>query len=290
HTICVPGIAILGEWRGALLIGSSSHRPPDLPEIALAHDAARRLSLSLTNAELYERAQQAIATRDRFLSVAAHELRTPITSVAGYADMLGKEVHGRKDPARIDRYVGRLQDAGTRLRSLAEDLLDVSRLRTNELTLRRGQIDLAVELIRIISGFRDRGEAPDGRVWLTSSGTSRPIDGDAERMEQVFSNLIGNALKYSPPESPVQLHLIFEPEHVRLLVADQGIGIDPVALQTIFDPFDRAANALGSEVPGLGLGLYIARSIVTGHGGTITASSDGPGTGTTVTVTLPYAQ
>ena len=286
--ICPAAIVINGAVRGAILAGVERESPLAAGEVALVQDTARRAGLALSNAELYEGARKAIATRDRFLSVAAHELRTPITSVTGYTEMLQREIAARKDPGRIERYVGRLTDAGHRLASLADDLLDVSRLRGSGLTLRRGPVDLAAEVNRLASGFVERGEISGDRVHVTIAGEPSTIEGDAERLEQVITNLMTNAIKYSrASREPVRIDLRSTVRNVVLSVADRGIGVDSASLNGIFEPFGRAQNAVDSEVPGLGLGLYIARAIVERHGGTIEAKSDGPGSGLTVTVSLP---
>ncbi|MDP9367431.1 MAG: ATP-binding protein, partial [Chloroflexota bacterium] len=117
-----------------------------------------------------------------------------------------------------------------------------------------------------------------GRCWVV---------GDPARLEQVLSNLLDNAVKYSPDGGEVRLTLEPDGEGVLLRIRDQGIGLPPGATETIFEPFDRAVNAERRHLPGLGLGLYICRSIVEQHGGRIWAESPGEGNGTTVAVWLP---
>jgi PAS domain S-box-containing protein len=282
------GFAILGEYRGILLVGARHEAPFSVGEIALIQDAARRIGLALTNVDLYAQAQEAVATRDRFLSVAAHELRTPITSVAGYTEMLQKEMANRRDPERIERYVNRLDDAGARLKVLAEDLLDVSRMRTDSLQLRNHEVDFSAEVARIVRAFADRGEQDPERVSIVSTGDPRTVHGDRERLSQVISNLAGNALKYSQSPAPIHILLDYQKDSLVFSVMDEGIGVDLESLDDIFEPFGRSPNAVASNVPGLGLGLYICKSIVIEHGGVISAKSDGPGKGLTVSVTLPY--
>ncbi len=282
------GFSILGEHRGLLLIASRHDRALTVGQIAVIHDAARRLGLALTNAELYERAQQAIAMRDRFLSIAAHELRTPITSVTGYTEMLTKEMANRRDPDRVDRYISRLSDAGAELKRLAEDLLDVSRLRQGSLAHEMEPFNIADLTSQVVQGVRERDQLEPERIALQIVGDPRTCLGDPDRISQVLSNLIGNALKYSAPPTTISVIVRFMDEQVGFVVADQGIGVDTQSLASIFEPFGRSPNAVSSNIPGLGLGLHICKSIVTEHGGEIAATSEGPGTGLAVTVLLPY--
>jgi signal transduction histidine kinase len=119
--------------------------------------------------------------------------------------------------------------------------------------------------------------------------SDRPIQvfGDDDRLKQVVTNLIDNALKYSPESEPVEIDVALTGRTLTLTVQDRGIGVPPRELEQIFDPFGRASNAAAAEVPGLGLGLYICRTIVERHDGTISATSSGPGSGLRVTVRLP---
>jgi PAS domain S-box-containing protein len=284
--VVVP-IVLRGQVRGVLLVGFGADAEVSPPLISMFEDVSRRAGLAIENAGLYLHARQAIEARDQFLSVAAHELRTPITSVTGYARMLLRELGDRKDPERIARYAGRLDEAGGRLATLAEDLLDVSRIRSGQLPLRVGHVDLGKLAQRVALRYAEHRSSARDRIIFSAADGVLPVMADPDRIEQVLTNLIDNALKYSPPDTRVDLILGGDEEIVRLSVRDQGIGVAPESLDAIFEPFGRAANAEETGATGLGLGLYICRTIIERLGGSIWAESEGEATGLTVIIQLP---
>jgi signal transduction histidine kinase len=221
--------------------------------------------------------------------VAAHELRTPITSVAGYTRMLRRELSDRRDPERIERYAIRLDEAGIRLNALAEDLLDVSRIRSGLAPLRVGPVSLTDLATRVATRYAEHRSSARERIRLTCDDDPAMANADPDRVEQVLTNLIDNALKYSPPNTEIDISTAHRDRWVRVAVKDRGIGVDPAHLETIFQPFGRAANAESSGIPGMGLGLYICRTIVERLGGQIWAESAGQDAGLTVIVQLPIA-
>jgi K+-sensing histidine kinase KdpD len=250
-------------------------------------ELADRAALALENARLYERAQEAVRARDQFLSIASHELRTPVTTIRGYAQLLLRaHAQGPIEPERLARYLTTIDLETGRLGRLTQDLLDVSRLQTGQLQLAHQPLDLA-QLARTIgvrfaeqgvSGHRLVAEVPDAPCMVL---------GDADRIEQVLSNLLENAAKYSPGDGAIALSLAVEAGQAVVRVRDEGIGLAPGATEAIFEPFGRAANATSKHIPGLGLGLYICRDLIARHGGRIWAESPGEGRGTTFVVTLP---
>jgi len=284
--IAVP-IVLRGQVRGVLLDGFGTDADVSPALISMIEDVSRRAGLAIENAGLYLHARQAIEARDQFLSVAAHELRTPITSVTGYARMLLRELGERKDPERIVRYAGRLDEAGSRLATLAEDLLDVSRIRSGQLPLRVGRVDLSELAQRVAVRYAEHRSSARDRITLSAAEGVLPVIADPYRIEQVLTNLIDNALKYSPPDTAVELILGGDEELVQLSVRDRGIGVAPESLDAIFEPFGRAANAEETGATGLGLGLYICRTIIERLGGSIWAESEGEGAGLTVKIQLP---
>jgi len=232
----------------------------------------------------------AVEARDRFLSVAAHELRTPVTVVRGMAQHLARQqAGGRVDPARLGQQIDRIADASDRLVALTEDLLDVARLRRGEQPLRAERLDLAALARETVARYRAGGEhdhrfvvdVPDRPCW---------ISGDPDRLGQVLLNLLDNAVKYSPAGGDVQVSVRSTGDGLVLGVRDDGIGLPPGAAEAIFAPFERAANAEQRCLPGLGLGLSICRGIAKRHGGRIWAESPGEEGGTTVSVWLPAAE
>jgi PAS domain S-box-containing protein len=285
--IAVPLIA-RGVTLGALSFVSATPGRFGPSELALAEDLARRAALAMDNARLYRDAQTAIAARDQFMSVAAHELRTPITSINGFSELLRRELHGvAADPDRINRYVDRLVASGGRLGALVEDMLDVSRIQLGQLPLRLEPVDLADLVCRVASNYQEqRGDTRHRLMTAVPSGPC-PIVADEDRLEQVLTNLLDNSVKYTPEGGEIRVALKPGDGTVRLTVSDSGIGLPPAELESIFRPFGRAENAVVDNLPGLGLGLYICRNIVERHGGRIWAESAGEGKGTTIVVWLP---
>ncbi len=260
--------------------------PYTLDDQLLLQELADRAAFVIDNAQLYHQAQEAIGVRDQFLLIAAHELRTPITSLRGYAQLLLRS-HQRNilDAARLERYLPALDESAERLVRLTEDLLDVSRLRTGRLPLRVESFDLAAFARRVVERYREVG--PGHQVLLDLAADLPLVRADPGRLEQVVVNLLDNAVKYSPEGGEVRLIVEREGTGVALRVRDRGIGLPPESAEAIFEPFTRAPNAAARHIPGLGLGLHIAREIAARHGGKIRAESAGEGRGTTISLWLP---
>ena len=236
-------------------------------------------------------AQDAIRTRDEFLSIASHELRTPLAGIVGMAQMLTRQLE-RDDISldRLRRNAAIVQTSADRLARLVDDLLDVSRLRTGQLRMSL----VAVDLNAIIRETLERVEMlhPDHSIVLDAScdaGTCT-IMADPDRLSQVISNVMENAIKYSPEGGAIDVRVRHEGQGVVLRVTDRGIGFNPEVGEQLFEPFGRAANATNRRIPGMGLGLFVSRQIVEAHGGHLRAESPGEGQGATFTLWLPPPQ
>ncbi len=233
--------------------------------------------------------KEAERRKDEWLAAASHELRTPVTSLLGFAQLLERQLRrasGPLQPEDLFEPVTVIQRQARRLRELVNDLLDVSRVQAGRLELQPRPVDL-IELVRAVIGrLRELTPRAGERLHLTAPAT--PVIGmwDPERLDQVFTNLIANALKYDPSGGPIQVVVRAEERQVTVEVTDAGIGIPASDLPALFRPFARARNAVAQGMGGIGLGLYIARDIVARHGGEIRLASE-EGRGTTVTVTLP---
>ncbi len=228
-------------------------------------------------------AEQAVASRDRFISIASHELKTPLTSIKGMAQLLLRSHNaGRLDLDRLGRQLGTIDSQAERLRELIDDLLDISRIQSGRLELRREPGDLVQIVTDLIVSLQDDRRQ---RVILDAD---HPVPGnwDPLRLEQVAQNLLDNALKYAPAETTVEVCVRAVGSDALLIVRDHGIGIPGDELPMLFEPFSRAANAGQRDGSGLGLGLYITRQIIERHGGTISIESF-EGRGSTFTVCLP---
>jgi signal transduction histidine kinase len=288
--IVVP-LVVRERTAGTLTVMSAKPGTYGENELALLQVLARRAAMVLENARLYQEATEAVASRDHFLSVAAHELRTPLTAITGFTELLRREIlGGSPDPAKSERYLRRLTDAGERLAGLVNDVLDVARLRLGELPLRQESTDLAGLMSLILARFRDRVDHGRHQILLELPDEPVPVTVDRDRIEQVIANLLENAVKYSPRGGVIGVAVGLDGEDAVISVTDPGIGLPAESLEAIFLPFGRASNAVEAYVPGLGLGLYICRNIVERHGGTITATSQGPGKGSVLTVRLPIGE
>jgi PAS domain S-box-containing protein len=255
-------------------------------------------------------AEAANRAKDEFLSIAAHELLTPVTALKGQTQTLQRAAAREQvTPERLARVLVSLNASADRLTVLTRDLLDVARLRTGRLPLRPQTLDLAAFAGGVVDAYRDR-LGPDHTLSLAvepeGRGDTPPaVRADPVRLEQVLANLLENAVKYSPAGGPVRVRLRATGRDgataeggapgapgapgTLLRVEDEGIGLPPASEETIFQPFGRAANAEQQAIRGMGLGLHIGRQIAEAHGGRLWATSPGEGRGTTVSLWLPAA-
>jgi signal transduction histidine kinase len=233
-------------------------------------------------------AEAAVRTREEFLSVASHELRTPLTTIKGYVQAVGRLVRQpAPDVDQLKRYVAHLQVQVGRLEGLVLDLLDSSRIQQGRLDLRREQLDLAALAREVVERFQEAPErTPAHRLVLEAPA---PVVGrwDPARLDQVLTNLLSNAFKYSPRGGTVRVAVVAAGGGAELRVSDEGIGIPAAEQGRLFQPFARG-SATPRNIPGAGLGLYITAQIVARHGGRIAVDSQ-PGRGSAFTVWLPLA-
>ena len=290
RAVMIVPLVARGRMLGALsLISTAAGRAYDASDLAIAEELARRCGHAVDNARLHQEAQSAVKARDRFVSIASHELRTPIARVKGYAEMvLAAHSDGDLTDEMLTRSLKRIDHASDRLTGLVRDLLDVSKITAGNLPLRLQTLELT-ELVReVVARYQEHLSAsPAGHLLLDIVGTPGVVSGDPDRIEQVLTNLLDNALKYSPDGAELAVHVQPKARGVLLEVSDRGIGLPPEAAERIFEPFSRAANAEERQITGMGLGLYICRNIVEQHHGRIWARSEGPGHGTVISVWLP---
>lgn len=222
-----------------------------------------------------------------FVSTVSHELRTPLTSIKGFADTILRAGE-RLDVSQQRRYVGIIKDQADRLTRLVEDLLAVSRLESKKLQLTIRALDIREAIDRVLQNLADKAKKHTVLVQVPPGLT--PVWADADRLEQILTNLIDNAIKYSPADTTVTVSakgIQGSPEMVEFAVSDQGVGIPEEHLPQVFSKFGRLDNPLVRQTEGTGLGLYITRSLVLALGGQISVESI-PG-GTTFTVKLQAA-
>ena len=233
--------------------------------------------------------REAVVLRDDFLSVASHELRTPLTALKLEVSNLLRlaRLDAGSERARLIAKVEKIDAQTARLRVLIDDLLDVSSLAAGQLELQIGPVDLAEVAGKVGASFMDEAARLGSR--LTIDAREHAIGcWDRERLEQIVSSLISNAVKYGdgkPIDVTVRAEAGPEGGHARLTVRDQGLGIAPPDQERIFGQFERAANS--GNFGGIGLGLWIVKKIVNVFGGAVSVES-APGAGSTFTVELPY--
>jgi len=246
------------------------------------HDHGREAGVvvihDITMSHQYRRLQ------DEFLALASHELRTPLTSIRGYLDLILRRAHDTSVDERLVYYATRAAGQTRRLTELVGDLTDVTRLQSGKLTLEVGAVDLAALVERVIEMARDL--PPGHTIHLDSAAEPVRVEGDAERLEQVLTNLLTNAFAHAPSDQPIEVRLRREGDAVALDVQDHGRGIAADQLPHLFSRFYQVERGDRPSQGGLGLGLFICREVVAAHGGRIDVAST-EGKGTTFTVWLP---
>jgi signal transduction histidine kinase len=219
-----------------------------------------------------------------FLTTAAHELKTPLTSILGYAELLERQLRKGNGAEREQRAVHAIRTQSQRLNKRIAGLLELGRIDHDQLRLERAPLDLCALARRVVaenepllSQHTIACSTPEGAVM---------VNGDELRLEQVLDNLVQNAIKYSPGGGRVTVSIEQHNNNAWLLVGDEGIGIPPTAIPQLFQRFYRAPNVEPLQTMGMGIGLYVVKEIVQLHGGTINVEST-EGVGSTFRVCLP---
>jgi signal transduction histidine kinase len=272
------------ETLGAIsLVSAESGRHYTQADLQMAEELASRAALAIENSRLYGESQKAVALRDDFISVASHELRTPVTSLRVYTEVLQRQVIKRGDEA-TSRVLGKMNSQIDKLSLLIGDLLDVSKIESGTLALRLE----AVDLVRLVEEVVETIQATADKHRIELKGqVTQPVRADRDRIGQVVSNLLTNAIKYSPQADCVLVRVGDKDGFATVDVEDFGIGMDKVHLNRIFDRFYRVSSPEEKTFPGLGIGLYISREIVRRHGGTMEVTST-KGKGSVFRFTVPY--
>ena len=259
---------------------------------ALLVSVAQHCAQALDRARLYESSQRARAEaenanrlKDEFVSIVSHELRTPLNAMVGWTSMLQ---NGSLDATTSARALQSIHDNATRQAKLIEELLDFSRLKSGRMTLDMDEIDLHDLLRGIVESIIPSVAAKGLELEMPPVPALR-VHGDPRRLEQVFFNLLGNALKFTPRGGRITVAVRAVERSAEIRVSDTGAGIDPAFLPHVFDRFRQADPHTARAYDGVGLGLSIAKELVEAHDGRITAESTGTGRGSTFVVVLPIA-
>jgi PAS domain S-box-containing protein len=278
------GVPLLmkGKLAGAITFSAPPHRHYLPRDLEVAEELARRAALALDNAQLYRRAQEALRARDEFLSVAAHEIRGPLTSLHMAAQGIRK---GKVGSAAMNNMLAVVEREDRRLSRFVDELLDLGHFR-------EGRLQLQYEPVSLAEVVRDVGRRLDHEIIRSRSSistlTEESVVGlwDRFRLEQVVTNVLSNALKFGLGR-PIEVRIRARPGRAFLIVTDHGIGIEPDVMPRLFQPFERGVS--DRHYGGLGLGLHIAKTIVEAMKGSIKVQSS-PTTGTIFTVELPTGE
>jgi signal transduction histidine kinase len=262
-----------------------------------ARQAAGALQQAQATAEMLAEKTRLEGMQNTFVSIVSHELQTPVAIIKSYAATLSRP--DADWPAEtVQRVTHNIEEECDRLTRLITDLLDLSRIQAGRVAMRMGRVDLAELASEVVEQLAPRSPRHSLRTSFPPSSAFPSIDGDADQLRRALVNLVENAVKYSPNGGEVLItgevdphrDRAGRPQAVLLRVIDHGVGIQPGEEERIFDRFHRSDSRLSRSTAGVGLGLYITRSIVESHGGHIWATSAGHGMGSLFTLLLPIRQ
>ncbi|MNY00320.1 Sensor histidine kinase YycG [compost metagenome] len=263
--LAVPVISKSGEVIGGLFFGHPKPAMFSVQHENLVLSIAAQAAIALDNSRLFEQVKSLSDKKDEFIALASHELRTPMTTIKGYLQVLS-----RQDlPAMNKLFVERSLNQINKLNSLVEDMLQMSKIEAGKLEFNSELFDLRQMLAEMAHTFGY--SYPSHQLITTLPDLKITISGDPQRIEQALVNLLNNAVKYSPKADKVYLTLELQDDQAIVKVRDLGIGLSKDQQKNIFSRFYRAENTKG--ISGLGLGLYLTKQIIDRHHGTITFES-----------------
>jgi PAS domain S-box-containing protein len=247
----------------------------DMTEVRRMHDVLRSRA---------EELEESNRVKDEFLATLSHELRTPLTSILGWSRILRSQSVGEADKQRAIEIIERNAEAQAKL---IEDLLEVSRIITGKLRIEFQPVSFPSIVDTVISSSRPAADAKQQQLEIAIDPIAGPILGDPARLQQIVTNILSNAIKFTPEGGTIAVHLWRVNSHARLEVRDNGIGISPEDLPHIFERFSQADSSNSRAHGGLGLGLAIVDFLVRQHGGTVWAESPGTGSGASFITEFP---
>ena len=283
------------ELLGCLALVRTDHRRPwTQVEIEAVESLAHDIGRGLEQARLYEAEERLVAelksldqAKTSFLASASHDLRTPLTSIIGYVELLSEPEDGLVRPEQL-KMLDAVDRNALRLKTMIEDMLTISKIELGAFTSRLRPVDLTGLVCAAADVIRPSAAAGGLAFEVSCPGQDLMVDGDAEQLDRALVNLLSNAVKYTPSGGRVSMSVAGADGSAVLTVADTGIGIPEQDQDSLFTRFFRASNAVDLAIPGSGLGLSIVGKIVANHHGAVSIDS-AQDRGTTVTVRIPLS-
>lgn len=284
-------MSVMGRILGTIEVQSYEKAAYRQEHVTAMRMAANLTAVAIENVGLLERestaranAEESNRLKDEFLATVSHELRTPLTAILGWSRMLESRT---LNDQMAERAVDTIKRNAKSQAQIIDDILDVSRIITGNLYLELHPIELETVLEAAVNVVRPTAEAKGIELNLNFASEPIAVSGDVNRLQQVFWNILSNAVKFTPARGRVDVNLQVVNSHAEVVVTDTGQGITSQFLPYVFDRFRQADSTTTRQHGGLGLGLAIARHLVEIHGGSIEAVSDGEGAGATFRVRLP---
>jgi len=282
-SIMMVPIRVTNETMGVItFVSAESGHHYTKTDLTIAEELSKRAGLAIESALLYSQAQQAITVRDEFITLASHELKTPLASIKMYGQILHKQLEKRGDTALMN-FLEKMDQQTDRLTLLVNDLLNVSKIQHGKLEYNFEDVDLTTLVHDIVEVMR---QVSLKHTIFIEGEIKKTVRADPFRIYQVLTNLLTNAIKYSPEADKILVRLSTDKKFVKITVQDFGIGIDPDHQEKVFDQFYRIIDPNKRKFSGLGMGLFISHEIIDRHGGSMSVKSD-KGKGSQFSFTLP---
>ncbi len=253
--------------------------------VKITRDVTDRVEAELKLAKSEQTLSKALAARDEFLSIASHELKTPLTSLKLQCELLMRKISKGQDLSteNIEKFSRTTNQFVDKLTRLVDDMLDISRIQSSRLTLKKDEVSICDCINEVIEDLKPMFNLAESEVPVVETCDEIVGDFDKLRLEQVFNNILTNAIRYGEG-NPITVNVELVNDLVLVAIKDEGIGIPPDKIEKIFERFERAATDKASH--GLGLGLYITKQIIEAHAGKIWVESE-VGKGSTFYIQLP---
>jgi signal transduction histidine kinase len=269
------------------VLGLARRTSFDPESLAYLRRLAEHAAVAIENSRLYQAVQSANQAKSQFITIVSHEMKTPMTSIRGYADLVRRGMVGPVNDQQAE-FLDIVLDNVDRMAGLVSDLTDISRIETGRLKVNLAEVALPPYVQEVVTGLRPQIDAKQQTVELALPAGLPALHTDPARLIQILTNLASNAIKYTPPGGRIELSARLQDGFLRVQVRDSGIGLSPEDQAKLFTQFFRSENPVVREQAGWGLGLNVTRSLVELLGGKIGVNSQ-LGQGSTFWFTLPAA-